>query len=400
MGAEEPSDTGDTKIRSGGPSPLRIILIGGLFLTATALLVGSGAFTTLVYSAVFSQGVEASGILYLISAATVIFTILSQIVCHVYHRRPMFPLYLLSSLCIALLVYGFFTSLIVGAVLLCATLLAEGELPMPLLISLRIILTAGTLGPILYGIVDARVLRVRRIALAIEGMRTRRVRIGFVSDLHLGLLVGKRRLQRVLHELGRARPDIIIVGGDLYDTRPRFIRHLTPLLAEMSRLAPTAAVAGNHEFINGIEECTSHMEEVGMTVLRNRSMAVEKHGLRIMGVDDTSGQSMYGTGETELDELLGSVEPEETGILVSHAPLHFGKAVEYGIILELSGHTHGGQFWPFGLVTRRIYRDGDRGLHRRGDSYLYVSMGAGTWGPPIRVGAPPEMAIITLVGKG
>ena len=259
-----------------------------------------------------------------------------------------------------------------------------------------IVMVGGTLLPVVYGLIDARFLRVRRLDLSLRKLRGRTVKIAFISDLHLGLLVGKRRMNRIISILRDERPDIIAIGGDLYDTRPGNIDHLNVLLSSFSEIAPTYAVTGNHEFINGVDECVSSMEGLGMTVLRNRMVVDEGTGLQVLGVDDSSGQSAFAPERYELSDFAEDLDRDRSAVFLNHAPLDFKKAASLGIGLELSGHTHGGQLWPIGHVTKLIYRDGDWGLRRKGNSYLYVSKGGGTWGPPLRVGAPPEITILIL----
>jgi predicted MPP superfamily phosphohydrolase len=119
-------------------------------------------------------------------------------------------------------------------------------------------------------------------------------------------------------------------------------------------------------------------------------------GLTIAGVDDPSAFGSYDEYREKIDELVKGAPKNEPLLFVNHQPLHFRKAAEEGVGLMLSGHTHNGQMFPAGFVTKMVFKDGHKGLNRHGDSYLYVCVGSGTWGPPIRVGAPSEIAIIDL----
>ena len=392
----DPSAGKSSDERKPGMQGSRIPLFLAILFVVICIFTGICLFIGFIFSGVFSLSGHHFNNVYYMAGGIGLFTLGFQIIAHIYHRWPMFPFYLLSSICIGVILYGFLSSLAAGLVLLVATALSIDTNSVHFTMPLEIFLVGGTLLPVLYGLIDARFLRVRRLELRLHRLKGRTVKIVFISDLHLGLLVGKRRIDRILSVLRDERPDMIAIGGDLYDTRPRNITHLNALLSEFSEIAPTYAVTGNHEFINGVDECVSSMEDLGMTVLRNRMVVDEGTGLQILGVDDSSGQSAFAPERYELSDFAGDLDGDRPSVFLNHAPLDFQKAADLGIGLELSGHTHGGQLWPIGNVTKLIYRAGDRGLHRRSNSYLHVSKGGGTWGPPMRVGASPEMTILKL----
>jgi len=379
------------------PGRGRVFLFILIFLIVTTIYVGFHLFIAFIFTVTFSIDANLSTTIYISAACIGISTILCQIIGHFYHRSPMYPLYLLSSVMIGLALYGFLASVAVGAILVPCMIIGVGASSTSFMMVLRVILVCGSVVPVLAGLVNARFMRVTHVDIPLVHLRGKPVKVGFVSDVHLGLLVGKKRLEKIISVLESKKPDMIMIGGDLFDTNPRNILHLKSLLSRIAEIAPTYAVTGNHEFINGVDDCVHFMEELGMTVLRNRAVTDEKTGIQIIGIDDASGQSMFDSIQYDLEKLVGGLDPGKPILFLNHPPQDFKKAAEIGVNLELSGHAHGGQLWPFGHITKLIYKDGDRGLIKKNGAYLFVSMGSGTWGPPIRTGSYSEIAILNLV---
>lgn len=250
-----------------------------------------------------------------------------------------------------------------------------------------------------WGFVEASRIRLREVTVRVgrlpAGRRT--LRIAQVTDMHLGLHTGRRRLRRAVRLIERARPDLIVSTGDLVDSP---LSHAAPLADELRRLdAPLGklAVLGNHEFYTGLDDSLAFHEAAGFRVLREQ--AVEPlEGLRIAGVDDPAG--LYRGSDSRMDEdaVLAKTNPRPVTILLKHQPTVRASSVGR-FDLQLSGHTHGGQIFPFHFVL--LWRYGRwPGLHELGKgSRLYLSRGAGTWGPPLRVLSPPEVTLITLVAE-
>ena len=379
------------------PATSRVFLFIVIFLVVTAIYTGLHLFIAFIFTITFSIPSNLSSAIYISGAGIGFLTILCQIIGHFYHRYPMYPLYLLSSVMIGFSLYGFLTSIAVGSIRVPCMIMGIGESSTSFMIVLRIILVFGSVVPVLVGLANARFMRVTHVEIPLKHYAGKPVKVGFISDVHLGLLVGRKRLEKIISALESEKPDMIMIGGDLFDTNPKNIHHLKSLLNRLAEIAPTYAVTGNHEFINGVDDCTAFMEELGMTILRNRAVTDEKTGIQIIGIDDASGQSMFDAFEYDLEELIAGLEPGKPIVFLNHPPQDFKKAAELGIGLELAGHTHGGQLWPFGYITRMIYKDGDRGLVKKNGAYIFVSMGSGTWGPPMRTGSYSEVAILKLV---
>jgi uncharacterized protein len=224
-----------------------------------------------------------------------------------------------------------------------------------------------------------------------------RLRIVQVSDVHLGLIVREARLARILGVVSAEEPDILISTGDLVDGQ---IDRLTDLADALARVRPRYgkfAVTGNHEFYAGIGQSLEITRRAGFTVLRGE--AVTLPGLiAIAGVDDPTGLHMGMPAGRPEGELLAGLPRDTFTLLLKHQP-HLDARSSGLFDLQLSGHTHAGQIFPFRYLVR-LFFPYVSGLHRLpGGSLLSVSRGTGTWGPPIRFLAPPEVTVIDLVHK-
>ncbi|MGA1822122.1 MAG: metallophosphoesterase [Thermoplasmatota archaeon] len=365
------------------------------FMSVVTAVVGSVTlFSSAVMDIAFDTGMAGTILIYVLPLAMTLYTILVMIAAHLYHKRSMLPFYLAATVWLGCFTYMFVFSVLV---IIPTILLRTGLIPGSSLLesSIRVILIAGPILLVTAGVVNARYLRIRRVRIPMKGLK-KEVRIGFFSDLHLGLLIGRRRLGRVIDALKRSGPDIIVIGGDLFDTEPGNIIDMLPRLSEFGEIAPAYAVNGNHEYFNDLDACDKAIREAGIRLLRNEKARDRRTGLEIFGVDDPAGYQQYGEEMADIDRVMGNhVKP--ASIMISHQPIDFPRISGKGAGLMLSGHTHGGQIEPFGIFTRLIFRDGDRGLRTRGDSHLFVSTGAGTWGPPMRVGTSPEIVIIDLI---
>lgn len=235
-----------------------------------------------------------------------------------------------------------------------------------------------------------------------------RLRVAQLSDVHLGWIVGEDRLARMLAVVKDAAPDVLVVTGDLVDGDMDARDGEAALFREVLPPLGKFAVTGNHEYYAGIRQALAFKERAGIRVLRGE--AVEAGGMVIAGVDDPSGKWTSSGGRSEV-EVLGGIPRDRFVLLLKHRPLVDGESS--GLFdLQLSGHTHGGQIWPFYWLTRLAndYRPGLRAIapsvgggsaHAAGagESRIYVSNGTGTWGPPVRFFAPPEVTVIDIVRK-
>jgi predicted MPP superfamily phosphohydrolase len=153
-------------------------------------------------------------------------------------------------------------------------------------------------------------------------------------------------------------------------------------------------VTGNHEYIGGVEEACRYLTDHGIVVLRDRVARILK-SVCIVGREDRSIRGFSGRQRIPLETLLNGIDREDLVILMDHQPFHLDEAASLGVDLQLSGHTHHGQLWPFNFITAAVY-ELSWGYLQKGDMHVYVSSGVGTWGPPVRIGNVPEIVSIVL----
>lgn len=248
-----------------------------------------------------------------------------------------------------------------------------------------------------YGFVEAWQIRTEQVTIRSAKIPTSpgRIRVVQVSDIHLGWMVGERRLERILARVREARPDVLISTGDLVDGQMDDCSRLAEMFQGVHAPRGKFAVMGNHEFYAGIGRSVEFTRAAGFETLRGRWVEVGG-SLVIAGVDDEAGK-VYGLLEGDAEEdLLTRVPDDRFAILLKHRP-HVTPTAGRGWDLQLSGHTHGGQIFPFSLLIHMLYPV-DQGLAKgNGGALLYVSRGSGTWGPPVRLLAPPEITVIDLI---
>ena len=246
----------------------------------------------------------------------------------------------------------------------------------------------------LYGVVNARWLRVRRIKVKLPNLpESWRGRVAaLASDLHLGHVNGVRFLQRIVAHLTRLAPDVVFLTGDLYDGTNVDPAEVAAPLRDLAAPLGTFFVTGNHEEFSDPSGYLKAVHNSGIRVLNGEKVTVD--GLQIVGVPyhETVNPARF---QEALERA--AIEPGRASVLLSHAPHALPAAEQAGISIQLSGHTHGGQIFPFTWFTRRIFRAYTYGLQRFRDMLVYTTTGAGTWGPPMRVGTHPEIVLIEFV---
>jgi hypothetical protein len=254
-----------------------------------------------------------------------------------------------------------------------------------------------SLGVNAYGYFEAKNIRIENITITSAKIpeSSGRIRIVQVSDVHIGLIVRNERLRRMVEEIKKLEPDIVVSTGDLVDGQLNNLEGPTALLREIHPRLGKFAITGNHEFYAGIRQSVDFMRDAGFVVLRGEGVNVAGE-INIAGVDDPAG-ARYGlpSGVSE-HRMLSLLSGKYFTLLLKHQPVVNG-AVSGLFDLQLSGHTHGGQIFPFNLVTSRFFQYHRGYFDLPNHSYLYVNRGAGTWGPPIRFLSPPEITVIDLV---
>jgi predicted MPP superfamily phosphohydrolase len=252
----------------------------------------------------------------------------------------------------------------------------------------------SALGPALIHEVPVR---LGRLPPALSGFT-----VAQISDLHVGPAFRGNMVRRVVEQTNALKPDLVAITGDLVDGS---VEELGPTIAELARLQArhgVVFVTGNHEYYSGVEPWLAELRRLGIRVLQQEHIQVGEGAASfdLAGVDDW-GHSSSGPGgyQAALDRALAGRDPERSLVLLQHQPRGVDEAVRAGVELQLSGHTHGGQIFPFNFLVAAFYPY-IAGLypHWAGTTVgqIFVSRGTGFWGPPMRLGSPPEIAKIVL----
>ncbi|MDA2810886.1 metallophosphoesterase [Nocardiopsis sp. RSe5-2] len=244
--------------------------------------------------------------------------------------------------------------------------------------------------------VHEAVVPVPRLGPGLSGLR-----LGVLADSHLGPFLDGRHLRRAVDLLNEREPDLVVVAGDLVDAPADRSAGEAAALADLRAPHGAYFVTGNHEYyrVSGpVEGWLEHLEELGLRVLRNERVTIEQDGARLdlAGVHDEAGRA-HGS-PPDYEAALGGRDEGVPVVLAAHTPAQVFHAAEYGVDLQVSGHTHGGQSVPVNLLRARE-NPVQSGLGRVGDTWLYVTNGIGFYGPPVRVGIPPQVGLLTLEGR-
>ncbi|WP_367573997.1 metallophosphoesterase [Streptomyces griseoaurantiacus] len=252
----------------------------------------------------------------------------------------------------------------------------------------------GTVGLGTYGVLKGP--RVKRITVPLAKLprAAHGFRIAVVSDIHLGPVLGRGFAQRVVDTVNATQPDLIAVVGDLVDGSVEDLGPAAAPLAGLRARHGSYFVTGNHEYFSGAAQWVEQVRELGLHPLENAR--TELPAFDLAGVNDLQGES-EGQGP-DFARALGDRDTSRAVVLMAHQPAQIHEAVRHGVDLQLSGHTHGGQLFPGNFVAEAA-NPTVAGLDTYGDTRLYVTRGAGAWGPPTRVGAPSDITVVELASK-
>ncbi|MFG1711076.1 metallophosphoesterase [Nonomuraea sp. M3C6] len=259
---------------------------------------------------------------------------------------------------------------------------------------------AGALGTVGYGLTSALgdpVLESVKIALPKLDPRLSGLRFAVVSDIHLGPLTGRSHTERIVRMINGLEADVVAIVGDLVDGSVADLGPLAQPLRSVESRYGAYFVTGNHEYFapNGPAEWIEELGQLGVRSLRNERVEIRHQGavLDLAGVNDLNGASA--NDGPDFDKALGNRDTSRSTVLLAHQPVQVDQAARHGVDLQLSGHTHGGQLAPFNLVVG-LQQPVVSGLATIDGVQVYVTRGAGFWGPPVRVGAPPEITMLEL----
>jgi len=258
---------------------------------------------------------------------------------------------------------------------------------------------AGLVGLLLLvGHINSRIPCVRTLNLQIDKRAgdLKHLNVVVASDFHLGTIVGRARLERIVDKINSLNPDVVLLPGDIVDedlTKVAKNNIGEPLRTIQSRFGVYAAT-GNHEYFGGIEKAAAFLTGHDVILLKDQAIKVAG-AFYLIGREDLSANRSEEQPRKNLSELMKDVDKSYAVILMDHQPFGLKEAAECGVDLQLSGHTHNGQIWPINYIIRLIY-ELPWGYRENGDTRYYVSSGAGTWGPPVRIGNRPEIVNILL----
>ncbi len=299
-------------------------------------------------------------------------------------------LYTLLAVYMGAFAYLFFASVAYGLVVGIADLFNLFTLLEPL----GLALFAGALVVSTYGVWHAKQIKAAHYQVSLPNLpeEWKNKKVLFISDLHLGQLHGPKFAEKVARTVNARKADIICIGGDLYDgTQAPSPTMLTEPLRALSAPWGVYYITGNHEEFGDNTVFIKAVKALGIRVLYDEK--IEVHGLQLLGVDYHNAHTIDG-----FIKILSSfsIDPARPSILLKHEPNHLTLAEAAGVSLQISGHTHYGQQWPFGLVAQLNYLGYAYGLKPFGRMQMLTSSGIGTWGPPLRVGSQAEMVVITF----
>jgi predicted MPP superfamily phosphohydrolase len=248
------------------------------------------------------------------------------------------------------------------------------------------------------GYVNASIPRIRALTLRVpkktDGLRS--LTVAVASDIHLGTIIGRKRFNRVVERINALDADLVLLPGDIVDEDMGAVirENLGESLKSIRSKYGVVAITGNHEYIGGVDKACAYLADHGVTVLRDAILKVNG-GVFLVGREDWSSNQFGGMRRKRLAELMAEVDKTRPIILLDHQPFHLEEAAANGADVQLSGHTHNGQLWPFNYVTAAVY-ELSWGYKRVGQTHVIVSSGVGTWGPPARIGTRPEILHLTL----
>jgi len=248
-----------------------------------------------------------------------------------------------------------------------------------------------------YGYYEARDIRAERVVIETPKISAAvgKITIVQISDVHLGLIVRQSRLKRIIARINEASPDLLVSTGDLVDGQINRMTGLAELLQEIRPRFGKFAVTGNHEIYAGLDQAVDFTERAGFKVLRNEGASAG--GLvNVVGVDDPAIERISHSRNVLEKALLSKASPDRFTLLLKHRPTVDPDNIGH-FDLQLSGHVHKGQIFPFNLLTHLFYPVKTGFTLFPQNAALYVSRGTGTWGPPIRFLAPPEVTVIELI---
>ncbi len=226
------------------------------------------------------------------------------------------------------------------------------------------------------------------------------LKIAQISDLHIGASIQTKYVSKVIEKTNKLNPDVIVITGDLIDGKPSAVQHVIDSLGQLNAKHGVYYVVGNHEYYWGIETVLGSLRNTGMTILLNENKVVDIQGSKLMisGITDPAARLIQPHRPPDIAKASLGMDRTDFKILLAHQPSVYPHAEKLKYDLQLSGHTHAGQFFPFSLFIGFAHKY-SRGLYQHKDMHVYVNPGTGYWGPANRFGIPAEITLLELKTK-
>ncbi len=245
-------------------------------------------------------------------------------------------------------------------------------------------------------IINARIPRINHFIISTTKHfgNNKKVRMVAVSDIHLGTLISNNRLNALVEKINTQNPDIVLLAGDVFDEDIASVVNngLGKYFEQIKSPLGIYAITGNHEYFGDVEQKIKYLNDHGVIVLRDCTLLID-NSFYLVGRDDRQSNYSRGKQRKSINELVSSINKSKPIILLDHQPFKLNESADNGIDLQISGHTHHGQLWPFNYITNAIF-ELSSGYKKIGDTHFIVSNGYGTWGPPMRLGNRPEILVI------
>ncbi|HOV11010.1 MAG TPA: metallophosphoesterase [Bacteroidales bacterium] len=252
---------------------------------------------------------------------------------------------------------------------------------------------------ITYGFINANIVRITTMSMRVnkQAGNLSSLNIVMLSDIHLGTIIGQKKLGAIISKVNDLSPDIVLLAGDVVDENVRhvIIQNLGAEFEKIKSKYGVYAVPGNHEFIGGADAAVAYLEKHQVLFLRDTAVLID-NSFWVAGRNDKDMSRFNGKTRKTLETIMVGVDKNFPVILMDHQPFSLEKSAENGVDVQFSGHTHHGQIYPLNLITRGIYHP-DWGYRKIGDTHFYVSCGVGTWGPPVRIGNYPEIVNAKII---
>jgi len=249
---------------------------------------------------------------------------------------------------------------------------------------------------VIFGFINAKTPRVTSLELKSnkQNKAGKTLNIVAASDMHLGTIITNSRVERIVDKINSLKPDIVLLAGDVLDEdlAPVIENNLGENLRKIKAKYGVFAITGNHEYIGGVEPAVKYLTEHGVTVLRDTAILIDS-SFYLVGREDRSTKGFRGILRKPLNEIIAQLDKTKPVIMMDHQPFGLEDAENNNIDLQISGHTHHGQLWPFNYITNKVY-ELSWGYKQKGNTHYYVSCGAGTWGPPVKTGNISEVVNI------